>query len=397
MKAVRIRFPDGRLSWTVIDEMGEPVPEFRHWLTHLEQTFASPNTVQAYARHMARLGTYLKVQGKGIREIAVSDYDGFLVWLGHGGTEAELPSPNLVVLHANSPQRALSNSLRSQIHLAVKSFYRYLLNSVDFQIAVSEKHRAYDPAAIYKPFLAHISQRRITRTKDRYLRGNLGQVRRKVSEKRLVPEQVLELVKACQLLRDAFLVVLLYNTGMRIGEALGLRHADIDLAQQTIWVVPRDDNENGARAKSGRLRAIPTHDYVLSMYEDYITSAEYLDAFESGTQYVFCNVQQGRIGRALTLSYAEKLCLYLTERSGVTFNWHMFRHTHASEAIAQGYSLLEVADRLGHASPQTTAEFYRHLFSSEIRKLHLTGPERIQARLQQIREAELFGKDLRWS
>src|SRR5690606_27520952 len=230
-----------------------------------------------------------------------------------------------------------------------------------------------------------------------YLRGNLGQVRRKVSEKRLVPEQVLELVKACQLLRDAFLVVLLYNTGMRIGEALGLRHADIDLTQQTIWVVPRDDNENGARAKSGRLRAIPTHGYVLNMYEDYVTSAEYLDAFESGTQYVFCNVQKGRIGRALTLSYAKKLCFYLTERSGVVFNWHMFRHTHASEAIAQGYSLLEVADRLGHASPQTTADFYRHLFSSEIRKLHLTGPERVQERLQQIREAELFGKDLRWS
>jgi len=397
MKAVRIRFPDDRVSWTIINEMDEPVPEFRHWLIHLEQTFASPNTVRVYARHMARLGTYLAAQNKGFRQITVSDYDGFLAWLGQGGLDADLPSANLIMLGKDRPHTTLSNALRSQIHMAVKSFYRYLLNSVDFEIAVAQKHRAYDPVAAYKPFLAHISQRRITRTKDRYLRGDLGRVRRKVSEKRLVPEQILELVKSCQLLRDAFLIVLLYNTGMRIGEALGLRHADIDLAQETIWVVPREDNENGARAKSGRLRAIPTHGYVLGMYEDYITSTEYLDAFESGTQYVFCNVRQGRIGRALTLSYAKKLCLYLTERSGVTFNWHMFRHTHASEAIAQGYSLLEVADRLGHASPQTTADFYRHLFSSEIRKLHLTGPERVQERLQQFREAELFGKDLRWS
>lgn len=46
-------------------------------------------------------------------------------------------------------------------------------------------------------------------------------------------------------------------------------------------------------------------DYVMDMYIDYVTSNEYARAFESGTIYVFCNVIQGRIGRALSKSYSE--------------------------------------------------------------------------------------------
>ena len=56
--------------------------------------------------------------------------------------------------------------------------------------------------------------------------------------------------------------------------------------------------KNGARAKSKRARAIPVMPYLLEMYEDYITSTEYLAAFESGTEYVFCNVKKGRIGKS---------------------------------------------------------------------------------------------------
>jgi hypothetical protein len=56
-----------------------------------------------------------------------------------------------------------------------------------------------------------------------------------------------------------------------------------------------------------------------------------------------------------------------------------------------------VADRLGHASPQTTAAFYQHLFASEIRRLYLTGPDEVHERLEKLREAELLGKDMRWT
>jgi site-specific recombinase XerD len=47
------------------------------------------------------------------------------------------------------------------------------------------------------------------------------------------------------------LYAVLYDTGMRIGEALGLRHEDWAAAQRELTVVPRD-NDNGARSKSAK-------------------------------------------------------------------------------------------------------------------------------------------------
>ena len=63
------------------------------------------------------------------------------------------------------------------------------------------------------------------------------------------------IVDACDRLRDRFLIELLAGTGMRIGEALGLRHEDIDAAGTLVRVRARR-NSNGARVKSGQ-REIP--------------------------------------------------------------------------------------------------------------------------------------------
>ena len=65
----------------------------------------------------------------------------------------------------------------------------------------------------------------------------------------LTPQQVQALLDGCEHLRDRLLLAVLYDSGMRIGEALGLRHNDIAAAEREITVVRRD-NDNGARAKS---------------------------------------------------------------------------------------------------------------------------------------------------
>lgn len=395
MELAKIRFGDHQISWTVLDN-GEPVECVRDWILHLEETNQSPNTVQAYARHVARFGTFLHSRGKSFYDVAVVDYDSFLKWLPCSlADDTVAATPNL--LYLSKPIECLSVALRNQVHLSIKSFYRYLSgrSPVFDQSEVSTRYQGVNS---YKPFLEHINQRRSVRKKDKYLHGDLAAVQRNITEKRLSPEVVLSLISASTLLRDAFLITLLYNTGMRIGEALGLRHTDIVMDEQLIWVVPRSDNENGARAKSRKSRAIPVMPYVINMYEDYMTSDEYSAAFESGTEYVFCNVQRGSLGRALSKSYVENLKNALIRRTGYPFTWHQFRHTHASEAIADGHGLLQVADRLGHASPQTTLDFYKHLFSSEVRKLHLTGPAKLEKRLEEFRDsgAHLTDRGIKW-
>lgn len=387
MAVLKIRFPDGRISWTIHHDDLSTVEAFRSWVIHLEEINFSPNTIEAYARHIGRLLHYLRGIDKSLSDISIRAYDSFLQWLPVHQTSEHHPE-KLVLIKQPSSLR-LSSSLKNQVHLAVKSFYSYCGGFPDLFVgnATSARYHSVDQI---NQFLAHIEHRKSTKNKDLYLSGDLTRARKKIIEKRLKPDQVLTLIKSCSLLRDAFLVTLLYNTGMRIGEALGLRHTDIDLSERVIWIIPRHDNQNGARAKSKRTRGVPVLDYIINMYEDYMTSTEYESAFESGTEYVFCNVQRGLVGKALSRSYAENLKIYLQKRANIQFSWHQFRHTHASEAIADGYSLLEVADRLGHASPQTTLDFYKHLFSSEVRKLHLTGPEKLKQRLDEYRSTNFL-------
>ncbi len=394
MRASRLRMPDGRVSWTVLDNEGVEVRHLRDWIVHLEATGTSPNTIRAYVRYAARWCAFLLGNGTSLSTPTINDWDRFVQWYAAGLDAEEFPDPKVAFLPRKRIR--LSHDIQNQAHMALKSVYRYLTSRDDLEIATADKNKAYDGHRTYKAFLDHINARQIVRKKDKYLQGNIGKAAKSAAEKRLTPEQVLKVIEACHLARDAFLVVLLYNSGFRIGEALGLRHVDFDLAEGVIWVMPRADNENQARTKGSKIRAVPMHDYVMGMYEDLMTSAEYASAFESGTEYVFCNVVKGRIGRALSLNYAKKLRELLIQRTRIDFHWHHFRHTHVSEAIAQGYSLLDVAERVGHASPQTTAEVYRHLFSSEMRKLHLTGPERVQRRLESITEAQLIGRDPKW-
>ncbi len=90
---------------------------------------------------------------------------------------------------------------------------------------------------------------------------------------------------ACGRLRDRLLFALLLDTGMRIGEALGLRHEDLHVAERQVIVMARR-NDNRARVKGGRPRTIPASAELMRLYADYL-NGEY-GALDS--DYVFVNL-----------------------------------------------------------------------------------------------------------
>ena len=87
-------------------------------------------------------------------------------------------------------------------------------------------------------------------------------------------EQVVAVLAAPQRARDRFLLALLAETGMRIGQALGLRHADFVSRAKEVRIVPRADNANGARAKLRSPAMIPVTAGLVRCYSDYM-HAEY--------------------------------------------------------------------------------------------------------------------------
>src|SRR5450759_4991915 len=83
--------------------------------------------------------------------------------------------------------------------------------------------------------------------------------------------------------------------GMRIGQALGLRHADVGSRDRVIRIVPRTDNANGARAKTRSVHVIPVSTALIRLYSEYL-HVEY-GALDS--DYVFVNLFGEPVGAPL--------------------------------------------------------------------------------------------------
>jgi len=149
---------------------------------------------------------------------------------------------------------------------------------------------------------------------------------------------------------------------MRIGEALGLRHEDLAIAERQVSVTPRQ-NDNRARAKGGRSRLIPASGELMRLYADYLNT-EYgsLDS-----DYVFVNLWGRPVGSPLTYPAVYDLVRRLRRLTEVPFDPHWFRHTYATWLLRRGAGMEVVKDLLGHASITTTVDTYGHLTVEDAR------------------------------
>jgi len=149
---------------------------------------------------------------------------------------------------------------------------------------------------------------------------------------------------------------------MRIGQVLGLRHADMVSWDNLIRIVPRT-NTNQARTKSTEERVVDVFPSLMALYTRYLLE-EY---GELDSDYVFVNLWDGRIGAPMTYATVVAFFQRLQRRTGIYARPHMLRHTHATELIRTGkWDLAYVAKRLGHANVGTTG-IYVHLQNADMK------------------------------
>ena len=209
----------------------------------------------------------------------------------------------------------------------------------------------------WKPFLHHISK-----SKPQPRRVIALSAQRKLPCV-LTAAEVQTILDVCEHLRDRFLFAVLFDTGMRIGEALGLRHEDIAAAESQITVRPRR-NDNGARSKSHNPRTIPVSAELVRLYADYLHQ-EYGDL---DSDYVFVNLWGRPHGHPLTYTAVYDLVKRLRQRTGIDFNPHWYRHTAATRMLRDGVPIATVSKLLGHADITTNAGVYGHLSVEDARK-----------------------------
>jgi integrase/recombinase XerD len=187
--------------------------------------------------------------------------------------------------------------------------------------------------------------------------------------KTLTDEQIQTLIAACTHTRDKFLLTLMSHTGMRVGQCLGLKHEDLNVEDGEIHIVPREDNPNGARAKTRTAYTIPGMQDLMGLYTDYLIDD--LGALEADSlpDFVFINLFEGDIGRPMTYAAVMSLVKRLIKRTGIRFTPHMLRHSRATSWIKDDQLALPVVSRLlGHASIQTTNDIYLQLTPHDLKK-----------------------------
>jgi integrase/recombinase XerD len=266
MLVQRVLMPDiGLESWTVLGDDHAPVEPVERWLAHLTAIERSPNTVKAYAHDLKDYFVFLQRRGLDWREVRLEDVGEFVAWLrlppeGRDGRVAVLPSVEHHCAEV-SVNRKLS---------ALSSFYRHAArHGVDLGELLVTWQPAGRRSTAWKPFLHHISkhQPHPQRTIKLNAPRKLPQV--------LAAAQVQAILDACEHLRDRLLWAVLWDAGVRIGEALGLRHEDLAIAERELTVTRRV-NDNRARAKSATSRTIPVSAPLVQLYARYLTE-EYRD------------------------------------------------------------------------------------------------------------------------
>lgn len=350
MRVQRVLMPGSRVeSWTVLGDNQVPVDPVERFLAYLASIERSPNTVKAYAHDLKDWFTFLDVRDLDWRSATLEDVAGYVAWLrlppeARDGRVQMLPTVthHCAELGVNRKLAALTSFC--EFHA------RHGVALAGLLVTMAPAGRGRSSVTSFKPCLHHVTKS--TEQRRRTIKLPAARPRPRV----LSAVEAQTILDACEHLRDRLLFALLLDTGMRIGEALGLRHEDLDIAGRVVHVVARV-NDNGARAKGGRSRIIPTSGELMRLYAEYLND-EY-GSLES--DYVFVNLWGRLHGRPWTYAGVYDLVGRLRRRRGVDFGPHWFRHTYATWLLRRGAGMESVKELLGHASVTTTVDTYGYL------------------------------------
>lgn len=344
------------IAWMVIGDDFLPIEPVQEFLDYLRDIERSPNTIRAYAYHLKLYWEYLSQNGLDWTEVGVVELAEFLAWL-------RSPTPGVLSISEQEAKR--TESTVNAILSAACMLYDFHEKTGRVSHIPLYKSQVM-PGRRYKSFLHHVTKGKPVRTRLLKLK-----VPRKFS-KAFEKEDVEKLTEACNRLRDKFLICLLHESGMRIGQALGLRHEDIESWDNLIHVVPRKDNENGARGKSRDPYSVTVSKELMALYTEYIQQ-EFMEILgDNLSDYVFVNLWDGKIGAPMTYNAVMDLFRRLKKKTGISMpvHPHVLRHTHATELIRSGMGMAYVQKRLNHASIQTTMDTYVHLTNEDMKLAH---------------------------
>ena len=164
-------------------------------------------------------------------------------------------------------------------------------------------------------------------------------------------QEIIALFKAIENLKHRTILMLIYSAGLRIGESVKLRKADINLERKSIFI-------KAGKGKKDRYSVLS--DKVVLLLQEYIEAYKpdyWLFEGQDGGQYSTRSIQQV-FRRAVAKADINP---YSTV--------HTLRHSFATHLLERGMDLRYIQSLLGHSSSETT-EIYAHVTKKAREKLY---------------------------
>ncbi len=158
-------------------------------------------------------------------------------------------------------------------------------------------------------------------------------------------------------LRDAAMIELMYSTGLRVSELVGLPHKALDPDEGLVKV----------RGKGDKERLVPVGDRALALINRYVAESRPILDGDRSSPALFVS----QLGEAMTRqNFWERLTGY-ARIAGVRgkVSPHVLRHSFATHLLEHGADLRSLQAMLGHADIATT-QIYTHVTQARLAELH---------------------------
>ena len=283
------------------------------YLLHLasERRLAA-NSVESYARDLVLLGRFAAGRGETPEALGRLDLEALVRDLMSEGR-----SPRSVA-------RAIA---------CFRGFYRFLV--IDGQLKTS-------PAADLRP-------PRAWKALPRYL--SVEDVDRLIAQPDLTTPRGI---------RDRALIELLYATGMRVSELVGLRPADINLEASYLTCTGKGDKQ----------RVVPIGEEAARRVRNYLRDGRPQLLGRRTSPRLFVNARGG--GAALSRVGFWKILKQYARQAGLrpaSISPHVLRHSFATHLLERGADLRAIQMMLGHADLSTT-QIYTHILEQRMRTIY---------------------------
>ncbi len=278
----------------------------REFLSYIQvEKGLAANTLQSYARDIAKLQRWAEKRGQPVENLERKD---LREWIATMSREGLAPS---------SVSRAVS---------AARSFFRFLM--LDGHI---KRHPADD---------LNTPQRR-------------SYLPRFLTEEEIEALMAAPDVSTDEGVRDRALLELMYATGVRVSEAVGLRTSDVDVDSGLI----------GCHGKGNKQRRVPIGKSAIQWLQQYVRVRKKLGS--ETKPHLFLHR-----GRALTRQDAWSIIKKHAAKAGVPdISPHTLRHSFATHLLQHGADSRSVQALLGHSDISTT-QIYTHITDMHMRKAY---------------------------